>query len=137
MFLNNYMTKNVSPHVSIYKFPITAISSIATRLSGLYLSGLFVGCGIVLLNNKEDILKEKYKNSPYFLRLLVNQSIALPLSYHTYGGIRHFIWDKYPSLLNNKQVSRSSFMIFGLSIGTSFLLEKKINYKLQNIVGFT
>ena len=131
------MTKNVSPHVSIYKFPITAISSIATRLSGLYLSGLFVGCGIVLLNNKEDILKEKYKNSPYFLRLLVNQSIALPLSYHTYGGIRHFIWDKYPSLLNNKQVTRSSFIIFGLSIATSFLLEKKINYKLQNINGFT
>ena len=64
------MTKNVSPHVSIYKFPITAISSIATRLSGLYLSGLFVGCGIVLLNNKEDILKEKYKNSPYFSSLI-------------------------------------------------------------------
>ena len=46
------MSKKLSPHVTIYKFPITAISSIATRLSGVYLFGLFIGGGIIKLVNK-------------------------------------------------------------------------------------
>ena len=29
----------ISPHVQIYKFPITAISSITNRLTGLSMSG--------------------------------------------------------------------------------------------------
>ena len=32
----------ISPHVNIYKFPITAISSITNRISGLYLTGVFI-----------------------------------------------------------------------------------------------
>jgi len=69
----------VSPHVSIYKFPVTAISSIATRLSGLYLSGAFVTIGISeLMQNKKlyntyDSLDNKYQkaiNYSFILRFV-------------------------------------------------------------------
>ena len=36
------MKKIISPHVNIYKFPITAVSSITNRLTGLALTGLFI-----------------------------------------------------------------------------------------------
>ena len=34
--------KKISPHVEIYKFPITAISSITNRVTGLALTGYFL-----------------------------------------------------------------------------------------------
>ena len=37
----------ISPHVSIYKFPLGALSSITNRLTGLSLSGVFVMGGLV------------------------------------------------------------------------------------------
>ena len=40
------MKRKLSPHLNVYKFPITAVSSIATRLTGLSLSGLFIISGM-------------------------------------------------------------------------------------------
>ncbi len=119
------MTKHISPHVSIYKFPVTAISSISTRLTGLYMSGLFIGGGLYNLYFKEDIF-EKYNSLDSKYKKILNYSLIIPSTYHTLGGLRHFIWDKYPSLLTNKSVLKSSYLLFGLSIGSSFLIEQKI-----------
>ena len=68
------MTKNISPHVTIYKFPVTAISSILTRVSGAYLSGLFIAGGISKLVNKDKYLYDKYNN------LNSNLKTAFPFS---------------------------------------------------------
>lgn len=123
------MNKNISPHVNIYKFPITAISSIATRLTGLYLTGLFLGGGIVKLTNKDDYIYHKYVNLNNNYKSLLHYSVIVPSTYHTFGGIRHFIWDKYPQLMTNIKVTRSSYLLFGLSSLVSFFLEKNINIK--------
>jgi len=117
------MNKNISPHVSIYKFPITAVSSIATRLSGLYLSGAFIGLGLIKIANKEDFFYNKYNSLESKYKTIINYSIITPLTYHTYGGVRHFIWDKYPKLLNNKAVTRSSYLLFGITGVSSILFE--------------
>lgn len=124
MFLNNYMPKNISPHVQIYKFPVTAISSIATRISGAYLSGLFLGYGCLKLINKEDQVTKIYNERSRFEKFILHQSCILPMTYHSYGGMRHFIWDYYPKLLTNSKVAKSSYLLFGLTLGTSMLLEK-------------
>ena len=53
----------------------------------------------------------------------------VPTVYHTLGGLRHFIWDKYPNVfLNNKAVARSSMLLFGLTVPFTFLSEKLIKY---------
>ena len=118
------MVKNISPHVQIYKFPVTAISSIATRLSGLYLSGVFISTGLINLTNKDKYFIDKYNNLNSNLKKIINYSVIIPFNYHTLSGIRHFIWDKYPSyFLNNKNVSTSSYILFGSTVFYSALLE--------------
>ena len=47
--------KNISPHVNIYKFPVTAISSIMNRVTGLGITGIYVISGSMLLFNKNPI----------------------------------------------------------------------------------
>ena len=116
------MPKNISPHVAIYKFPITAVSSIATRISGFYMSGLYVAGGTACLFGINPI--EKYNKTEGFAKTIANYAIITPSIYHSFGGIRHFIWDKYPQLLTNAQVARSSYFIFGATAISSFLLEK-------------
>ena len=123
------MTKNISPHVSIYKFPVTAISSILTRVSGVYLSGLFIAGGISKLVNKDKYLYDKYNNLNSNLKTAFHYTIIFPSVYHTYGGLRHFIWDKYPKLLTNKSVPKSSYLLFGLTGVSSILAENLINKK--------
>tara|TARA_B100000123_G_C25739616_1_gene433168 strand:+ start:168 stop:533 length:366 start_codon:yes stop_codon:yes gene_type:complete len=118
------MRKIISPHVEIYKFPITAISSITTRLTGLYLSGLFIGNGLLKLTNTEKYFIDKYNDSSQLEKTVFHQSIIIPTTYHTYSGIRHFLWDKFPNLLTNTRVANSSYLLFGLTIGTSILVEK-------------
>ena len=120
------MTKNISPHVSIYKFPVTAISSISTRVTGVYLSGLFIAGCISKLMNKDKYLYEKYNNLNQTYKSIFNYTIIFPVTYHTYGGIRHFIWDKYPKLLTNNSVTKSSVLLFGLSGISSILFENII-----------
>jgi succinate dehydrogenase (ubiquinone) cytochrome b560 subunit len=118
------MGKNISPHVNIYKFPVTALSSITTRLTGLYLSGLFIAGGIYQFTDQKETLYDRYMKLSDIPQRLFNYSIIFPITYHTYGGIRHFIWDKYPSLLVNKSVARSSYILFGGSIFTTIMYEK-------------
>ena len=119
--------RNISPHVNIYKFPITALSSIATRLSGLYLSGAYVGFGIGTLCGVNFV--EKYKELENYKKRFINYTIITPSVYHTLGGIRHFIWDKYPSLLTNNKVAKSSYILFGATLGTSIMVENYLNIK--------
>ena len=125
--------KNISPHVNIYKFPITAISSIMNRVTGLGITGIYVVSGTMLLFNKNPVTYyEKLHNYP---KTAINYGIIFPTFYHTFGGIRHFIWDKYPHLLSNIKVTQSSIGIIGLSIASSFIYEKYIiKNNLKNIL---
>ena len=113
----------ISPHVQIYKFPITAISSITNRLTGLSMSGFFILGGLSCLAEKNNLILRNYRELNDFNKKIVNYSIAYPFTYHTLGGIRHFIWDKYPSLLKNKSVSKSSIILIGISFPLTYLTE--------------
>ena len=125
--------KNISPHVNIYKFPITAISSIMNRVTGLGITGIYVISGSMLLFNKNPITY--YEKLDKYPKTAINYGIIFPTFYHTFGGIRHFIWDKYPHLLSNVKVTQSSIGIIGLSIASSFIYEKYIiKNNLKNIL---
>ncbi len=127
------MTKNISPHVSIYKFPITAISSISTRLTGIYLSGLFITGGLIAVAKKEDYIYEKYNNLKNPYKNLFHYSLIFPSTYHTLGGIRHFVWDKFPQLLTNNKVVKSSYILFGVSSVLSLAIERSISDSILNL----
>ena len=114
------MKKKLSPHLNVYKFPITAVSSIATRLTGLSLSGLFIISGMICYTDIDCNLY--YNKLDNFSKSIINNSIIFSCTYHTFGGIRHFIWDKYPKLLTNNSVTKSSYLLFGSSLLTTFII---------------
>ena len=53
-------------------------------------------------------------------------AVSFPLIYHYLGGLRHIVWDKYPSVLTNEDVERASYALVGFSalssLGVSVLL---------------
>tara|TARA_B100001057_G_scaffold446435_1_gene484979 strand:+ start:159 stop:617 length:459 start_codon:yes stop_codon:yes gene_type:complete len=125
------MTK-ISPHVSIYKFPITAITSILNRGTGVALSGMFVLSGTSLALGKKPL--DHYSKLQPWQKTLVNYGVLFPNIYHAFGGIRHMIWDKFPKLLHNSAVHRSSILLISSSLITTILSEKfVINKNLENV----
>tara|TARA_B100001287_G_scaffold235051_1_gene207040 strand:- start:467 stop:850 length:384 start_codon:yes stop_codon:yes gene_type:complete len=125
--------KKISPHVNIYKFPITAVSSIGNRITGIALTGGYIATGTMLLFNKNPI--EYYNKLEKYPKMAVNYTLIFPSFYHTYGGIRHFLWDKYPQLLTNVKVQRSSIGLISISLLSSFIYEKYfISNDLNNIL---
>ena len=127
--------KNISPHVQIYKFPLTAISSITNRITGLGLTGMYIGLGTSCLLNQNQTLIDKYDKSNQIIKTGINYIILFPNIYHTYGGLRHFIWDKYPQYITNKLAHKSSIALFGISILSTILSERYIlNKNIKNIL---
>ena len=64
---------------------------------------------------------------------MIIYSVLFSSCYHTLGGIRHFIWDKKPSLITTKITTRSSYLLFGSSFALSYLFEKMINKKSNSL----
>ena len=107
--------KSLSPHVTIYKFPITLMSSITNRLTGLAMSGMFVFFGSLCFVNKEKIILDTYTQSSVETKTLIHTVTTYPIFFHLYGGLRHFIVDAKPELLTNKIMGKNSVMLFCIS----------------------
>ena len=94
---------------------------------------MYIGLGTAYLFNQN--LLEYYDKTNQIVKSAINYTILFPNIYHTYGGIRHFIWDKYPKFITNQIVHRSSVALFGVSIMSTILSEKYILKKnIRNIL---
>lgn len=109
------MKPHISPHVSIYKFPVTALSSITNRITGVVISGGFIIVGISSFFPKQQaIILQKYESLKKYESIrIIKPILFFPIIFHTFGGIRHFLWDFKPQLLSNSKVTKSSFILFG------------------------
>ena len=127
--------KIISPHLSIYKFPITAISSITNRVSGIYIT--FVGLGYVGFSFSNELYKNKlysfYHNLNDYKKTLLHSIFLYPFGYHFSGGFRHLLWDSFPHLLTNSRVANSSRALFIISLLPTMLLENKLKKKFTQI----
>ena len=109
----------VSPHVTIFAFPITAISSITNRVTGCALSLGCAGLGFVEFFGGSG-------SALYLMQLIGSQGwlvasgakfgVAFPLVYHYLAAIRHFAWDFQPERLTNDQVETASYVLIGSSL---------------------
>ena len=94
---------------------------------------MYIGLGTSYLFNQN--LLDYYDKTNQIVKTFVNYTILFPNIYHTYGGLRHFIWDKYPELITKQLVHRSSVALFGISILSTILSEKFIlNKNIRNIL---
>jgi succinate dehydrogenase (ubiquinone) cytochrome b560 subunit len=132
----NKTGRPVSPHVTIYRFPIAAVSSVLNRGTGMALTagedadqfsqtipfqltyfklndsqGVAGIGGLTLAGIDVPALMTFIGNYP-LVGMVGKFAVAFPLSYHYLGGLRHVIWDYYPEkTLNNDDVEKSSYAI--------------------------
>eukprot|EP01119_Soliformovum_irregulare_P005334 TRINITY_DN17104_c0_g1_i1.p1 TRINITY_DN17104_c0_g1~~TRINITY_DN17104_c0_g1_i1.p1 ORF type:complete len:194 (-),score=33.34 TRINITY_DN17104_c0_g1_i1:46-603(-) len=106
--------KTVSPHLTIYAFPLPAITSITHRITGV---GLTLGAagvaGLSLFNPDALIPVMDYFGNSSALRPLAKFLVTFPLAYHTIFGIRHLWWDATAKGLELKDVYSSTYGLFG------------------------
>ena len=112
----------VSPHVTIYAFPIGAVSSITNRVTGVALSFGAAGLGAIeLLGGSGTALSlmQTIGSSGFVIASGAKFAVAFPIVYHYGGAIRHFLWDQTPDYLTNVDVEKSSYALFGISTAIS------------------
>jgi len=82
----------LSPHVTIYAWPVIAISSVTNRASGMLLSAGVVGMSTASLVGADVpmMMASLAQISP----VLAKFSVSFPIVYHYVAGIRHVYWDK-------------------------------------------
>jgi succinate dehydrogenase (ubiquinone) cytochrome b560 subunit len=118
----------VSPHVTIYAFPIGALSSITNRVTGCALSFGAFGLGaldMVLGSGTSLSLMQTIGSQGFLIAAPAKFAVSFCVTYHYVGAIRHFAWDYFPDYLNNVDVPKSSIALFGvptvISAATMFL----------------
>jgi len=102
----------VSPHVQIFAFPITAISSITTRVTGAGLSVGVLGASTYALVGGDVGLLMMTIGNISMVGPLAKMIFTFPLAFHYLSGIRHIIWDKNPQMINTATVTQQSQYLF-------------------------
>jgi len=85
----------LSPHVTIYRWPITMAASIAHRATGTALAGgtLFLAWWLVAAATGPDAYAVFMGFAASVLGRLILFGFVLSLAFHLLNGIRHLAWD--------------------------------------------
>lgn len=107
----------LSPHLSVYRWPITMTLSILHRVTGAALSVGFVVLALWLIsaasgNIAYDRFLSLLSTLPGRL-LLIGWSFAFFL--HLCNGVRHLVWDTGRGL-EKQQATKSAWVVIGLTI---------------------
>jgi succinate dehydrogenase (ubiquinone) cytochrome b560 subunit len=115
----------VSPHVTIYAFPITALSSITNRATGCILACGFASLGgieLVFGSGSALHLMQAVGSQGFVVATGAKFAVSFPLVFHYMGALRHFAWDAMPGRLSNHEVEQSSYYMFGAATAVSAAL---------------
>ncbi len=91
----NNSSRPLSPHLQVYKLPLTGIISITHRMTGVMLSiGLvFFVCILWDIVEGELAFAELQKTLDFWLFKLIYWGFVFALFFHLCHGVRHLIWD--------------------------------------------
>jgi succinate dehydrogenase / fumarate reductase cytochrome b subunit len=116
-------TRPLSPHLSVYKFKYTMVTSILNRFTGVALSA-----GLLLLvywlmavagGAQSQARAGRILSLP--LAKLVYAGLIAAFSYHLVAGIRHLIWDTGRGL-ERSQARRSAWLVAAVSIALMLVI---------------
>ena len=106
----------VSPHVTIYAFPIGALSSITNRVTGCALSFGAFGLGaldMTMGSGTSLSLMQTIGSQGFLIAAPAKFAVTFCVSYHYFAALRHTAWDYFPDYLNNVDVPKSSMALVG------------------------
>jgi len=85
----------LSPHLSIYKWPITMATSITHRATGLALVAgmIFLTWWLVGLASGPEVYRPFMNAAGSLIGQVVLFGFAWSLTYHFLNGVRHLMWD--------------------------------------------
>ena len=89
------MNNPLSPHLSIYKFKLSLLMSIAHRITGgaLYFSMFIFLFFLISLSNGSSGYELFSTIIDTWIGKLVILGITWAIFHHMLGGLRHFLWD--------------------------------------------
>ena len=107
----------LSPHMTIYRWPVTMMSSITHRITG---GGMAVGMialawWLVCISNGPEGWQSFHAIWDTPLGLLVLFGLTWSLVYHFLNGVRHLAWDLGYGF-DKREAERNSVIIYALSI---------------------
>ncbi len=114
--MSNY-DRPLSPHISIYRWPITMVLSILHRISGIALSVGFVVLVAWLFDAASG--PEAYAVFMSVMDSVVGTLMLIAWSfaffYHLSNGARHLLWDTGRGL-EKSQVNRTSWLVLVMAV---------------------
>ena len=85
----------ISPHLQIYKLPLTAIISISHRLTGVFLCAGLIG--LVFIIGQITLGEENFNYMQTALHTIPCRILIIgfvyALMFHLCHGLRHLLWD--------------------------------------------
>ena len=107
----------LSPHLTIYRWPVTMMTSITHRVTGMALSfgALVLAWWLVSVSNGPEGWQSFHTVMDTPLGLLVLFGLAWALVYHFFNGVRHLAWDMGYGFAKHT-AERNSVIIFALSL---------------------
>ena len=110
-------SRPLSPFLTIYRWPVTMMTSISHRATGVALSvgALVLAWWLVSISNGPEGWQSFHGIMDTPLGLLVLFGLAWSLVFHFLNGVRHLAWDLgygFPKQL----AERNSVIIFALSL---------------------
>lgn len=85
----------LSPHLEVYRLPMTALMSISHRITGVILAGgcLLITAFFVAAAMGPEAYKTVMDYASTFWGMLFMFAWSFVLYYHLCNGIRHLLWD--------------------------------------------
>ena len=110
-------TRPLSPHMTIYRWPVTMMTSITHRLTGvgLAIGAVVLAWWLVSISNGPEGWQSFHNLSDTPIGLLILFGLTWSLIYHFLNGIRHLAWDLGYGF-DKRIAERNSVIIFALSI---------------------
>jgi len=108
----------LSPHIQIYRWPITMAMSIAHRVSGgaLYFGTVLLAVWLIAMASGESA----FVFVDHLFDSVVGRTIlflyTLGLVHHLVGGVRHLFWDSKPALLDKRLATKTAWATIAISL---------------------
>jgi len=113
----------LSPHLSVYKFKYTLMTSILNRFTGVGLSVglLLLVYWLMAVASGAHAQARAARLLSLPLMKLVYAALIIAFCYHLSAGIRHLVWDTGRGL-ERAQAQRSAWLVVGVSLALVLLV---------------
>ncbi len=111
----------LSPHLQVYRLPMTAIMSITHRMTGVALSGgcLLITAYLIMAAMGANYYSQIQAFGESLFGMIIMFAWSLALYYHLFNGIRHLIWDTVHLLDERKAIIAGWIVLLCAAIFTA------------------